>query len=231
MRPGQIGLLAACSIAALVTAGLLSGVLGLSPPVDMGWVRALQAELASAYAGHPAAVSLGYFVLFTLLAALCLPGALLLLLAGGATFGLVWGSLLATLASTCGATLTLLAARQLLRPWVEHHHARRRDDFLRALADDAGVYLLSLRLLPVIPFAMVNLLAGVTQVPVRTFFWTAFVGMLPGTVAYVNVGRELAQLQSLSGLLEPGVIIALAALGLLPLCARWVLGRPGRPAG
>ena len=243
MNPRRIGLLAFLSMVALAAAVLLSGLSVLTvltdftgftflwPPVDMAWLRALQGELAGAYARHPAGVSLGYFVVFALLAALCLPGALLLMLAGGATFGLVWGSLLATLASTCGATLTLLAARRLLRPWVERRHAQRLDDFSRALAPDASLYLLSLRLLPVIPYALVNLLAGVTQVPLRTFFWTGFVGMLPGTVAYVNAGRELGRLESLSGLLEPGVIAALVVLGVLPLCVRWGVRRFARRAG
>lgn len=184
-------------------------------------VRAAQAGFARAYANAPLAVVLGYFAVFTLLTAACLPGAAVLMLLAGATFGLVGGSLLATLASTTGALLTMLAARHTLRPLVQRHLGARTGAFADALARDGAFYMLSLRLLPVIPFVPVNLMAGMVPLRASTFAWTSFVGMLPGTAAYVNAGRELAQLDSLQGLVSPGVLGALALLGLVPLVSRW----------
>lgn len=188
-------------------------------------VRAAQASFARAYAQAPWAVALAYFAVFTLLTAACLPGAAVLMLLAGATFGLVGGSLLATLASTTGALLTMLAARHLLRPLVQRRLGGRTAAFAHALARDGAFYMLSLRLLPVIPFVPVNLMAGVVPMRASTFAWTSFVGMLPGTAAYVNAGRELARLDSLQGLVSPGVLAALALLALVPLASRWAVRR------
>ncbi len=186
-------------------------------------VRAAQTGFAQAYARAPLAVVLGYFAVFTLLTAACLPGAAVLLLVAGATFGLVWGSLLATLASTTGALLTMLAARHLLRPMVQRRLGEHAAAFASTVARDGAFYMLSLRLLPVIPFVPVNLMAGVVPLRVSTFVWTSFVGMLPGTAAYVNAGRELARLDSLQGLVSPGVLGALALLAGVPLVSRWMV--------
>ncbi len=186
-------------------------------------VRAAQTGFAQAYARAPLAMVLGYFAVFTLLTAACLPGAAVLMLVAGATFGLVWGSLLATLASTSGALLTMLAARHLLRPLVQRRMGERAAAFAGTVARDGAFYMLSLRLLPVIPFVPVNLMAGVVPLRASTFVWTSFVGMLPGTAAYVNAGRELAGLDSLQGLVSPGVLGALALLAGVPLVSRWVI--------
>lgn len=186
-------------------------------------VRAAQTGFAQAYARAPLAVVLGYFAVFSLLTAACLPGAAVLMLLAGATFGLVWGSLLATLASTTGALLTMLAARHLLRPLVQRRMGERAAAFAGTVARDGAFYMLSLRLLPVIPFVPVNLMAGVVPLRASTFVWTSFVGMLPGTAAYVNAGRELAGLDSLQGLVSPGVLGALALLAAVPLVSRWVV--------
>ncbi len=188
-------------------------------------VRAAQTGFAQAYTRAPLAVVLGYFAVFTLLTAACLPGAAVLMLLAGATFGLVGGSLLATLASTTGALLTMLTARHLLRPLVQRSLGGRTAAFADALARDGAFYMLSLRLLPVIPFVPVNLMAGVVPMRASTFAWTSFAGMLPGTAAYVNAGRELARLDSLQGLVSPGVLGALALLALVPLVSRWVVRR------
>ena len=192
-------------------------------PVSLEQLKQWQLMLATAYALHPLGVSAAYFAAFTLLTAVCLPGCGLLLLLGGATFGLVWGSVLALLASTVGATVTMLAARHALRPLVRRHLGQRLRPFLNSVSRDGGHYLLSLRLLPVIPFVPVNLMAGVTELRVSTFFIVSLIGMLPGTAVYVHAGRELAQVTSLQGLGSPGVLgalLLLGLLGLLPLATR-----------
>jgi len=208
------------------------GSLGLAAVLALAWacradplftladIRAAQLGLARLSARDPVAVACAYFCAFVTLTALCLPGALVLLLLAGASFGLFWGSVLAVLASTVGATVTMLAARHWLRPLAMRKLGARVGRFEQQLQGGTATYLLSLRLLPVIPFVVVNVLSGVLGVRTVTFFWTGLLGMLPATVVYVNAGQQLAQLQSLQGLLSPGVAGALLALGLLPLLAQ-----------
>ncbi|MBK9440540.1 MAG: TVP38/TMEM64 family protein [Comamonadaceae bacterium] len=182
-------------------------------------VHGTLAALQGYYLAYPLLAMLGYFALFTLLTACCLPGAAVLMLLAGASFGLVWGSVLAVLASTTGATLTMLASRHALRERVTARLGGRLQGLNQGLQRDGAVYMLSLRLLPVIPFVVLNLLSGLSSLPTRTFFWASAVGMLPATVLYVNAGLQLAQVQSLDGLLSAQALGALAALGLLPLLA------------
>jgi len=171
------------------------------------------------YLAYPLLSMLGFFALFTLLTACCLPGAAVLMLLAGASFGLVWGSVLAVLASTTGATLTMLASRHALRERVTARLGGRLQGLNHGLQRDGAVYMLSLRLLPVIPFVVLNLLSGLSCLPTRTFFWASALGMLPATVLYVNAGLQLAQVQSLDGLLSAPALGSLATLGLLPLLA------------
>lgn len=184
-----------------------------------------QRQLAEAYARQPTLVLAAYFALFTLLTAVCLPGCGLLMLLGGATFGLGWGIALSVLASTVGATATMLGARYALRPWVRARLGDRLAPFATTVSRDGGYYLLSLRLLPVIPFVPVNLMAGVTELRVSVFFWISLLGMLPGTAVYVHAGRQLSQIRELGHLGSPEVLGGLALLAVLPLLTRWVRTR------
>ena len=189
--------------------------------VSLEQLKAAQLSLAQTHASQPWGVSAAYFALFTGLTALCLPGCGLLLLLGGSTFGLVWGSALSVLASTLGATLTMLAARHALRPWVRRHLGHRLADFDREVQQGGAHHLLSLRLLPVIPFVPVNLMAGVTELRVSTFFWVSLVGMLPGTVVYVHAGQALAQVKQLADVWSPTAMASIGLLAVLPLATRW----------
>ncbi len=188
-----------------------------------------QIRLTQWQADNPVAVALVYFTTFAALTALCLPGCGVLLLLGGATFGLVWGSVLSVLASTVGATLTMLAARHALRPWVASRFGPQLARFNAAMSQGGGrsgaQYLLSLRLLPVIPFVPVNLMAGLTGLQTRTFFAVSLVGMLPGTAVYVHAGQALGQVDRWEDLWSPTAMGAVALLGLLsvlPLAWRWL---------
>ncbi|MEQ1440030.1 FAD-dependent oxidoreductase [Fontimonas sp. SYSU GA230001] len=169
---------------------------------------------------HPLLLSLGYFVVYVTVTALSLPGATVMTLAGGAIFGLPWGLVLVSFASTLGATLAMLAARFVARDAIQARYA----DTLRAI--DAGIdrdgafYLFTLRLVPLFPFFLINLLMGLTRIRVWTFYWVSQLGMLAGTLVYVNAGTQLAQLSSLKGILAPGLIGAFVLLGLFPLIAR-----------
>ncbi|MBR0566154.1 FAD-dependent oxidoreductase [Azoarcus sp. L1K30] len=161
-----------------------------------------------------------YFVIYVIVTALSLPGAALLTLAGGAVFGLLWGTVIVSFASTIGATLAFLLSRYLLRDWV----ARRFGQRLKAIDDgvrrEGALYLFTLRLVPAFPFFLINLLTGLTAMKTRTFYLTSQLGMLAGTVVFVNAGTQLARLESLSGILSPGLLGSFALLGVFPLLAR-----------
>lgn len=195
------------------------------PWFSLSDVRAVQLSLAQVSERQPLAMACAYFCAFATLTALCLPGALILLLLAGASFGLVWGSLLAVLASTVGATLTMLVARHWLRPVLLRKLGARVGRFEQQLQGNEAAYLLSLRLLPVIPFVFVNVLSGVLGVRMTTFFWTGLLGMLPATVAYVNAGQQLGQLQSLQDLVSPALLGALLVLAVLPWLMQAVVRR------
>jgi len=201
----------------LVCLATLTWLSRTDPWFSLAGIRAAQLSLAQVSEQEPMAVACAYFCAFVTLTALCLPGALVLLLLAGASFGLVWGSVLAVLASTVGATLTMLISRHGLRPFLVRKLGARVSRFEQQLQGNEAACLLSLRLLPVIPFVLVNVLSGVLGVRTATFFWTGLLGMLPATVAYVNAGQQLGQLQSLQDLLSPAVLGALLVLAVLPL--------------
>ena len=165
------------------------------------------------------------FVLHALLAALGLPGASLLMLAAGSGFGAALGTLLCLTGCTAGATLAMLASRRWLQPWVRRRHGERLVELEARLSADGAAWLFSLRLIPVVPFTVVNLAAGLTPLRAWTFTWVSFVGMAAGTFVYVNAGSELGHVRHLADLHSPSMIASLAALALLPWLLRPVLRR------
>ncbi|MBI2398375.1 MAG: FAD-dependent oxidoreductase [Xanthomonadales bacterium] len=178
---------------------------------------------------HPLVAALGFLLIYIAVAGASLPGAAILTLAGGALFGLVEGTLLVSFGSSIGATLAFLASRFLFRDSLQTRYGDRLASFNEGVAREGALYLFTLRLVPVVPFFLVNLLAGLTALPVRTFYWVSQVGMLPGTIAYVFAGTQLARIDSLRGILSPGLIGAFAVLGVLPLLMRrlsqWLAAR------
>ena len=195
---------------------------GFHQHMSLPELKSAQAAFAKQYAAQPVQTTLIYFASFTLLTACCLPGALVLMLVAGASFGLVWGSVVAVMASAAGATLTLLASRYLLRSRIEARYGNMLGTVNKGLADGGALYLLSLRLLPVIPFVPLNLLCGLTRLSLPVFFVTSLVGMLPATAIYVNAGVQLGAVGSLGDMLSPGLFGALVLLGLLPLATKAV---------
>jgi len=171
----------------------------------------------------PIKMALGYFLLYVLATALSLPGALVLTLAGGAVFGFVEGFLLVSFASTLGATLAFLAARYVLRDWVQQRFGEKLKPINDGIQREGAFYLFTLRLVPVFPFFLINLLMGLTTMRTLTYYWVSQVGMLAGTVIYVNAGTQLAAIDSLKGIVSPAIILSLAALGLFPLITKKVL--------
>jgi uncharacterized membrane protein YdjX (TVP38/TMEM64 family) len=171
----------------------------------------------------PLELALGYFVLYVLVTALSLPGALVLTLAGGAVFGIVEGFLLVSFASTLGATLAFLAARYVLRDWVQLRFGEKLKPINDGIQREGAFYLFTLRLVPVFPFFLINLLMGLTPMRTLTYYWVSQVGMLAGTMIYVNAGTQLAAIDSLKGIVSPAIILSLAALGLFPLFSKKIL--------
>ncbi|MDD2660839.1 MAG: FAD-dependent oxidoreductase [Methylococcales bacterium] len=169
---------------------------------------------------HPALAVLLYAALYIVVTGLSMPGATVLTLAGGAVFGLFWGTVIVSFASTLGATLAFLAARFLFRDWVKSRLGTRLLAIDEGINRDGGFYLFTLRLVPVFPFFMINLAMGLTPVKIWTFYWVSQAGMLAGTIIYVNAGTQLAKIDSLSGILSPAVLGSFVLLGVFPLLAR-----------
>ncbi|MFQ2269082.1 FAD-dependent oxidoreductase [Aeromonas enteropelogenes] len=184
--------------------------------LSLSELQARQESLALWVDRHFVAASLLFLVIYVLSTALSLPGASLLTLAGSAVFGVAWGLLLVSFASSLGATLAFLSARFLLRDWVSARFGDKLATFQAGMAKDGAFYLLSLRLIPIFPFFLVNLLMGLTPIRVSTYYWVSQLGMLPGTFVFVLAGSELATLTSTGNILSPGLMVALTLLGLMP---------------
>ena len=173
----------------------------------------------------PLQSALVYFAVYVLLSALSIPGAALLTLLGGALFSLWEATLLVSFASTLGATLAMLVSRYLLRDWVQRRFAAQMNTIDAGMDRDGARYLFALRLMPLFPFFLVNLLMGLTRLRVHHYWWVSQLAMLPATVIYLNAGRELGKLTSLRDILSPGLLFAFTLLGLLPLVTRWLFSR------
>ncbi len=191
--------------------------------LNLHTLKAQRQNIESFRAANPGMATLGYFVIYVLVTALSLPGATLLTLAGGAVFGLWWGLLIISFASTIGATLAFLIARYLLRDWVSQRFGQRLKTVDDGIAREGAFYLFTLRLVPLFPFFLINLLLGLTAMKARTFYWVSQVGMLAGTVVYVNAGTQLGKIDSLAGIVSPTLLGSFALLGIFPLIARKVV--------
>ena len=188
--------------------------------LNLQTLKEQHAAIQAFQASNPLGSVAIYFVIYVVATALSFPGAALLTLAGGAVFGLLWGTVIVSFASSIGATLAFLMSRFLLRDWVSQRFGQRLAAIDEGVKREGAFYLFTLRLVPAFPFFLVNLLFGLTGMKTRTYYWVSQVGMLAGTVVYVNAGTQLAQLDSLSGILSPGLLGSFALLGIFPLIAR-----------
>ena len=191
--------------------------------LSLDYLKQSQAAFADLYAQHPWQVAGAYFVIYVAATALSLPGAAIITLAGGAIFGLLWGTLIVSFASTIGATLAFLVSRFILRSTVESRFGKRLAEINHGVEKDGAFYLFTLRLIPVVPFFLINLLMGLTRMKAFTFYWVSQIGMLAGTLVYVNAGTQLARLDSLQGILSPALLGSFVLLGLFPLIARRIV--------
>ena len=191
--------------------------------LSLAAIKHHQTRLAAVYAERPLAVVGIFFVAYVAVTALSLPGATVLTLVAGAVFGLGAGTVVASFASTTGATLAFLSSRYLLRESVQRRFGARLADVNAGIERDGALYLFSLRLVPLVPFFVVNLVVGLSGMRTRTFYLVSQAGMLAGTLVYVNAGTQLAQLDSLGGILSPALLGSFVLLGLFPLLARKLL--------
>lgn len=186
-------------------------------------VKAQQTAIDAYFRSNPLQTVLSFFLLYVAVTGLSLPGATIMTLAAGAVFGLGWGTLIVSFASSLGATLAFLASRFLLRDWVQQKFGPQLRSINDGVARDGPLYVFTLRLIPAVPFFIINLAMGLTPLPTWTFYWVSQVGMLAGTLVYVNAGTQLAQLNSLSGILSPGLLGAFVLLAVFPFIASRVL--------
>lgn len=212
-------------VIALLGAVLAFFSLGLQHQLSLQALQARQHDLDAWRQAHPILLAGGFLLAYVAVTALSLPVATLLTLAAGAVFGLLEGTVLVSFASSIGATLAFLASRFVLRDSVQQRFGKRLSTINEGMQREGALYLFTLRLVPVIPFFVVNLLMGLTTLKARTFYWVSQLGMLAATVVFVNAGTQLASLQSLSGILSPRIIGSFALLGVFPLVARWMVGR------
>jgi pyruvate/2-oxoglutarate dehydrogenase complex dihydrolipoamide dehydrogenase (E3) component/uncharacterized membrane protein YdjX (TVP38/TMEM64 family) len=191
--------------------------------LSFDYVKTQQSAIQAWYASHPWGAVIGFFLLYVAVAGLSLPGAALLTLLAGAIFGLLWGTLIVSFASSVGATLALLASRFVLRDWVQARFSRQLQGINRGIEKEGAFYLFTLRLIPAVPFFVINLAMGLTPMRAAAFYWVSQLGMLPGTLVYVNAGTQLGRIESPQGILSWQLIGAFVLLGIFPLIAKKAL--------
>jgi uncharacterized membrane protein YdjX (TVP38/TMEM64 family) len=215
---GALVLIALCA----VTAFFLSGV---QNHLDIATLQRSRDWLAVEQATHPLRLAFAFLGLLIAVVALSLPGLTVLTLAAGAIFGLPEGTVLVSFGSAIGATLVMLATRFVFKDAVRRRFAHRLHKIDAGIELDGAFYLLNIRLVPVFPFFLVNLLMGLTHIPVRTFYWVTQLGMLPGVAVYVNAGTRIGRAQTLEQLVSLPMLVSLALLAVLPWLSRRIIRR------
>ncbi len=210
-------------LAALLLAVVAFFALDLARYFSLDYIKGAQSGFAALYQNQPGLVIGSFFAAYVAVTALSLPGAAIMTLLAGAIFGLWVGTLIVSFASSIGATLAMLVARYVLRDGIKARFGKALTDLDRGVEREGGFYLFTLRLVPLFPFFVINLLMGLTKMKVATFYWVSQLGMLAGTLVYVNAGTQLAQLSSLKGILSPGLIGSFVLLGVFPLVAKKIV--------
>lgn len=190
---------------------------------NLDYLKSQQHAIEAYYLSHPVETLLAYFGVYIAVTALSLPGAAIMTLAGGAIFGLLWGTVVVSFASTIGASLAFLVSRFLLRAPIQAKFANQLNSINKGVHKDGAFYLFTLRLVPIFPFFVINLVMGLTPMRTSTFYWVSQVGMLAGTVVYVNAGTQIAQIESIDGILSPGLILSFVLLGIFPWLTRQLI--------
>ena len=208
---------------AIVTAIIAFFVFDLGRYLDLAFFKEQQAAIESYRLNRPVVTAVVFFVIYVAVTGLSLPGAAVMTLAGGAIFGLLWGTIIISFASTIGATLAFLASRLLFHDSVQQRFGDRLRTVNNGIAKEGAFYLFALRLVPIFPFFAINLLMGLTSIRTWTFYWVSQVGMLAGTLVYVNAGTQLSKIDSVGGILSPAILGSFALLAVFPLIAKRVV--------
>ena len=214
-------LLIIAALAALVAAYFF---FGLGDYLTVEGIKQVAGDVGAYYERNPAQVIVGFFFVYVAVAAASLPGAAVMTLAAGALFGVLVGTIIVSFASTLGATLAFLASRYVLRDGIEARFGERLRTVNQGLERDGAFYLFTIRMIPLFPFFVVNLVMGLTRIGTWTFAWVSQIGMLLGTIVYVNAGTQLARIDSLSGIASPAVLASFALLGIAPWFAKAIIG-------
>ncbi|WP_417690814.1 FAD-dependent oxidoreductase [Pseudidiomarina sp.] len=209
-----------------IIAALIASVFifDLTQYLNLELLKQQREQLTQLFAEQPLLMFGGYFALYVVCTALSIPGATVLTLGAGAIFGLAWGLLLASFASSVGALLAFLSARWLLHDWVQERFSKRLKTINEGVQRDGAFYLLSLRLVPLFPFFVINLVMGLTKIKTWTYYWVSQLGMFLATAVYVNAGTQLAQVNSLGDVVSADLLGALVLLGIVPIVAKFILG-------
>ena len=221
------------AVLALVLIGAIAAyfIFDLGQYLSLENFKASQAEIVAAKDANPALYIAGFFLLYVAVTGLSIPGAAIMSLVAGALFGVVLGTLIVSFASTMGATLAFLSSRYLLRDWVQGKFGERLRAVDDGLEKDGAFYLFTLRLIPVFPFFVINLLMGLTRIKTGTFFWVSQIGMLPATIVFVNAGTQISRIESTAGLLSPTLIASFVALAFFPWAAKGIVAVVKRSRG
>lgn len=212
-------------VLAIILLILLFKLLHLDQYLTLSYLKESREQFAQLYAERTALVIAVYMLIYIVATALSLPGAVILTLAGGALFGLMTGTIVISFASTIGATLACMVSRFLLRDWVQRRFGEKLQRMNEGMEREGGFYLFTLRLIPVFPFFVINLAMGLTKIKLSTYYWVSQLGMLPATIVYVNAGKELGKVESLAGILSPGLIASFVLLGLFPITVKKIMAR------
>ena len=204
-------------VAGLAAALVLFFIFDLQQYLNLDYLRESRGLLQEIYARQPLLMMSAFFLIYVATTALSLPGATVLTLAGGAVFGRIGGTFLVSFASTIGATLAMLIARFILQNWVKQTFSSQLNSIYEGIKKEGGFYLFILRLVPVIPFFVINIGMGLTPIGVWSFYWVSQLGMLAGTLVYVNAGAELGRIESIGDILSPMLIGSFIILGIFPL--------------
>ena len=221
------------AVLALVLIGAIAAyfIFDLGQYLSLENFKASQADIVAAKDANPALYIAGFFLLYVAVTGLSIPGAAIMSLVAGALFGVVLGTLIVSFASTMGATLAFLSSRYVLRDWVQGKFGERLRAVDDGLEKDGAFYLFTLRLIPVFPFFVINLLMGLTRIKTGTFFWVSQIGMLPATIVFVNAGTQISRIESTAGLLSPTLIASFVALALFPWAAKGIVAIVKRSRG
>ncbi len=191
--------------------------------LSLEYLKASKEKFTALYEQKRILVMGAYFLIYVVVTALSLPGAVVMTLAGGALFGLYTGTILVSFASTIGATLACLVSRYFLQDWVQTRYFEKLAAINKGIEKEGAFYLFTMRLIPAFPFFLINLAMGLTKLPIFTFYWVSQLGMLAGTIVFVNAGKELGKIDTLAGILSPSLIVSFALLGLLPITLKKII--------